>query len=87
MISGIVHEVTDEKVSFLWKGANHDLPVAKFIEAWDGVVLLARSSKKSIEPDYKEHRKTELLNLLKKQRSFPPAAPLLFSHTSAKPVI
>ena len=61
-----VYKIEPEKVSFLWKGTNHVLSVAKFIEAWTGIVLLAESSEKSIEPDYKKHRKTELIALLKK---------------------
>ena len=61
-----VHKVYPKDVSFFWKGANHILAIAKFIEAWTGIVLLAESSEKSIEPDYKEHRKTETLNLLKR---------------------
>ena len=54
-----------ENVSFFWKGVNHVLPVAKFIEAWTGIMLLAESSEKSIEPGYKEHKKTEQISLLK----------------------
>ena len=61
-----VHEVKPDNVSFFWKGANHVLEVAKFIEGWTGLVLLAETSEKSIEPDYQIHRKTETLNLLKK---------------------
>ena len=61
-----VHKVDPENVYFLWKGASHVLAIAKFIEAWTGIVLLAEPSEKSIEPDYKEHRKTETLNLLKR---------------------
>ena len=60
-----VHKVEPEQVSFHWKGVNHDLPVAKFIEAWTGIVLLAEKSEKSIEPDYQAHKKVEKLNLLK----------------------
>jgi hypothetical protein len=48
------------------KGSNHILPVNEFLKAWQDVVLLAESSEKSIEPDYKAHRRTDLLNLLKK---------------------
>ena len=61
-----VHKVDAKNVSFQWKGAPHDLSVAKFIEAWTGIVLLAESSEKSIEPDYSKHRKTEQIELLKK---------------------
>ena len=61
-----VYKVESEKVSFIWKGINHVLPVAKFIESWTGIVMLSETSEKSIEPDYKEHKKTETLSLLKK---------------------
>ena len=62
----VVQKVTSNEVSFLWKGLTHVLPVAKFTEAWSGVVLLVEPSEESIEPDYKEHQKTELLNFFKK---------------------
>ena len=55
----IIYKVDSAQVSFLWEGVNHILPVDKFIESWTGVVLLAEASKKSIEPDYKDHRKAE----------------------------
>ena len=61
-----VNKVDSENVSFLWKGSKHVLTAAKFIEAWTGIVLLAQTSDKSIEPDYKKHRKTEYIDLLKK---------------------
>jgi uncharacterized membrane protein len=66
----IVSEVASSNVSFVWRGLNHSSPIAKFIEAWTGVVLLAESSEKSIEPDYKEHRKAERLTFLKKASFF-----------------
>jgi len=61
----VVYKVDSEHVSFRWKESSHKLPVAKFSEAWSGVVLLAEKSEKSIEPGYREHRKTQLLNLAK----------------------
>ena len=60
----LVDNVEPENVSLFYRGISFKLPVAKFIEAWSGVVLLAESSEKSMEPDYKEHRKKEQLNLL-----------------------
>jgi len=63
----VVDKVDVKKgVSFLWRGNNHILPVSEFSEAWNGIVLLAEPSEKSIEPDYKEHKKKERLNVLKK---------------------
>ena len=61
-----VSNVEPDSVSFFWKGSDHVMPVAKFIEAWTGVVLLAESSEESIEPDYKKHKQTELINIFKK---------------------
>ena len=61
-----VHKVESDKVSFLWRGTNHVLPVSEFLEAWSGVVLLAELSEISIEPDYKNHKKKERLDFLKK---------------------
>ena len=65
-----VNKVEPEKVSFLWKGTKHDLPATKFLESWTGIVLLAEASESSGEPDYKLHRKAELLTLLKRLAFF-----------------
>lgn len=61
-----VHEVEPDNVSFIWKGKNHVLQITKFIEAWTGIVLLAESSEKSIEPEYGKHRQAEKTSHLKK---------------------
>jgi len=65
-----VHQSPIPSVHFIWRGNEHVLPVAEFAEAWTSVVLLAESSEKSIEPGYKEHRKRERLNFLKKAALF-----------------
>jgi len=62
----VAHRAEFDEVSFLWGTNHHALPITTFIEAWTGIVLLAESSEKSIEPEYKKHRKNEYLNLLKK---------------------
>ena len=66
------------------------MPVAKFVEAWTGIVLLAESSEKSGEPDYKKHRKTALIDLLKKVAFFFASGFLLliawFNHISGNSV-
>jgi protein-disulfide isomerase/uncharacterized membrane protein len=66
----VIYTVGSKEVSFLWRGNNHVLPIAEFIEAWTGIVLLAEPSEKSGEPEYKEHRKKERLNFLKKAAFF-----------------
>ena len=62
----VVSKVTSDEASFFWRGHHHVLPIPKFLEAWNGIILLAESSSKSAEPDYKEHTKIEWLNILKK---------------------
>ena len=47
----VVYKVTPNEVSFLWNGNEHTLSVTEFIAAWSGVVLLAETSEKSIEPN------------------------------------
>jgi ABC-type bacteriocin/lantibiotic exporter with double-glycine peptidase domain len=50
----------------LRNGKNVTIPTAQFIQSWSGVVLLAETTPNSIEPDYQEHRKKELLNIAQK---------------------
>ena len=72
----VVHKVDaipqslNTSVHFIWKGNEHVLSISEFSEAWTGIVLLAESSEKSIEPDYKEHKKKDRLNFLKKVALF-----------------
>ena len=51
------------KVMFLRNGKKLSAPVSQFIQSWSGVILLAETSPDSIEPDYKAHRKKDLLNI------------------------
>ena len=74
-----IHKVEPDKVSFLWRGSPHTLPVAKFVEAWSGVALLAESSSSSIDPDYKEHRETETLQFFVKALLFSAAGFILLT--------
>ena len=61
-----VHKIEPDQVSFIMRGVNHELSAAKFVESWSGVVMFTQTSEKSIEPDYRQHKKTELFDLLKK---------------------
>ena len=61
-----VHKVDAGNVAFVWNGADHLLPIEKFVEAWTGIALLAGTSEKSIEPDYRKHKIAERITLLKK---------------------
>jgi len=61
-LEGVIH--------YLWNGKKISLPISKFIQSWSGIILLAEASPNSIEPDYKEHRKKELLNTTQKTLLF-----------------
>jgi hypothetical protein len=62
----VVYKVDADKVYYLWNGKKISLSVPKFIETWSGVILLTETTPNSIEPDYNEHRKKELLNIAQK---------------------
>ena len=47
----VVYKVESDNVYFFLKGDGYVLTVKKFIVGWNGVVLLAKSSETSIEPD------------------------------------
>jgi len=61
-----MYKVDNGQVSFLWRGIEHELSFDKFCEGWSGVVQLAGTTENSIEPDYRELWKTEMLFLLKR---------------------
>ncbi|MDR0231625.1 MAG: hypothetical protein LBI82_05840, partial [Dysgonamonadaceae bacterium] len=57
----VVYKIDSDKVHFLRNGKKTSITLSEFIRAWSGIVLLAETTTNSIEPDYKEHRKKELL--------------------------
>ena len=54
------------KVHFIRNGKKISIPVSQFIQSWSGIVLLAETSHNSSEPDYREHRKKDWLNIAQK---------------------
>ncbi|GHT19387.1 hypothetical protein AGMMS4957_03760 [Bacteroidia bacterium] len=58
----IVYKIEQEKVWCIWNEQEISLSLSEFIDAWSGVILLAETSKDSIEPNYKVNRKKEILN-------------------------
>jgi protein-disulfide isomerase len=59
----LVYKVDSDNVRFLRNGKKLSIPVVQFIQSWSGIILLAEISPDSGEPDYKEHRKKDLLIL------------------------
>jgi uncharacterized membrane protein len=66
----VVYKVEQQKVYCIWNGKKLSIPVTEFIQAWSGIILLAEATTRSIEPDYKEHKKTEQLNFAQKSLLF-----------------
>ncbi|MDR2057869.1 MAG: thioredoxin domain-containing protein [Dysgonamonadaceae bacterium] len=62
----VVHKIEQDKVHYIWNGKNMSVPVDEFIKAWTGIILLAETTKYSIEPDYKERREKEQLYFAQK---------------------
>ena len=62
----VVNKVDSDKVHYLWNGKKIILPVSEFIQSWSGIVLLTETTPASIEPDYKQNRKKELLTVAQK---------------------
>lgn len=58
----VVNKVTNTQVGFYWKGKHTILNIDKFIELWSGIALIAEPTKESIEPSYRKHFITEILN-------------------------
>jgi len=58
----VVYKIESDKVYYLWNGIKTITPVSQFIQYWSGIVLLVEKTSNSIEPDYLEHRKKDLLN-------------------------
>jgi hypothetical protein len=62
----VVYKIDTDKVHYLWNDKKTSIPVVEFLQAWTGIILLAEPTPDSIEPEYKEHKKKELLNSIQK---------------------
>ncbi|MCC8198069.1 MAG: hypothetical protein LIP06_05685 [Tannerellaceae bacterium] len=52
----LVEEITANHVAYQWLETVEIQPVEEFNKQWSGIALLAETSEKSIEPDYKKHQ-------------------------------
>jgi hypothetical protein len=62
----VVYKMDSDKVHYIWNSKNLSIPINEFLKAWTGIILLADPNDNSAEPDYKEHKKKEVLNFLQK---------------------
>jgi len=56
----IVKNIAGDKAEIIWRGTSQSTNLADFCSSWSGVVLLAEANEKSVEPEYKDNRKSEL---------------------------
>jgi hypothetical protein len=61
----VVTNITNDNVSFVMLGKKQLLKTSEFCKYWNGIVLIAEITEKSIEPDYKRHKKIELYLFLR----------------------
>ncbi|MDR3057964.1 MAG: thioredoxin domain-containing protein [Prevotella sp.] len=54
-----VTAIQSKMVEYVWKNKRISILMEEFIKIWSGIVLLAESDNKSIEPDYEKHHKEE----------------------------
>lgn len=62
----IVHETTNDNVSYISENGNITINSKIFCQYWTGVILLAEPNSESSEPNYKYNRQKELFNLIQK---------------------
>ena len=57
----VVYKIAYGKVFFIWNKKSIETTMDEFCNMWSGVILYAEPNKNSIEPNYKIHRKKEIL--------------------------
>lgn len=62
----IVTAVSPTEISYLTQGVSETVALDRFMEAWDGTVMLSFPSPTAAEPGYKSHRRLDLLMRAKK---------------------
>jgi len=62
----VIEKVTEVEVSFYFERKSlRLLKKEDFLKTWDNIVFIAKTTPKSVEPDFKKHRQKELLEKLK----------------------
>lgn len=61
-----VEKISEKEISYYWHKKRITIAADSFLDIWSGIALIPEADDKSIEPDYKLHKKEELLVLLQK---------------------
>lgn len=62
----LIYRITPDKISYYWQEKDITISMDEFLKLWSGIVLIAETNEKSIEPNYQSNHKTELLHIVKK---------------------
>lgn len=62
----IVIKTEKNVINYMLNGKKMSLPFKQFLDMWTGYVLLVESTKYSIEPGYRENKKIELFDIIRK---------------------
>lgn len=54
-----VKNVSSKDICYYWHKKRLTIPIKDFLKIWSGAILVAEADEKSIEPDYKQHKKEE----------------------------
>lgn len=60
----VVNRIIDNVVSYEDKNGKYELSIDRFLDGWDGNVMLLRITSSSSEPDYRIHHRNQLFNHL-----------------------
>ena len=60
----VVNTIFDNMVSYEDNNGKHELSIDRFLDGWDGNVMLLKITSSSSEPDYQIHRRDELYHHL-----------------------
>lgn len=61
-----VKSFSTKNIDYYWHEKELTIPLKRFFDIWSGVVLVAEADEKSVEPDYKLHKKEELIVQIQK---------------------
>lgn len=61
-----VETINTSGVIYYWNSKRVKISIDEFINIWSGIVLLVEAEKSSIEPNYRDHKKKELITFIRK---------------------
>lgn len=61
-----VKNISKSNISYYWRERKLTIPINEFINIWTGIALIGEADNNSIEPDYKQHQKEQLIISIQK---------------------